>query len=277
MKALILSLLCLLINMTCFADQKITVLDKVSKNGTATMVVPYLDGNTKTDLEANLNNIIDTEASQLVKRAGGNAILTYDVKLNRPSVVSILLKAQGNNVLYKALNLDTTTGREFSLNEFFVNDGEVKELLNNKEILFTDDGIKYPSYANGEFVNKVSYGDLIQYVRISEAGRLFQVARLTENSADKTLHLDESGLVAIKLPSNPSTGYSWQILPAKGVKEIGRSFNMPHLQDQRMGMPGEEILVLVVTGEGNHPVTFQYKRAWEKNYLQSFKVNIEVD
>lgn len=277
MKTILLSLLTLFVTTTCFADQKTTVLDNVSNNGTGKIVAPYLDGALNVDLEANLNKIINEEVAKLVKKAGKNANLSYDVELNRPSLVSIMLKAEGSKTYYKGLNLDLTTGREFTLNDFFVKNEEVKHYMDIKDIIFDDDEVKYPSSPDGAYNNKISYDELIAHVRVGEAGRIFQVARLTDKSADKVLHLDGAGLVAIKLASNPSTGFTWQIAPGKGIKEVGRSFNMPNMHDERVGVPGEEIIVFAVSGKGMHNINFQYKRAWEKSFAQSFKVNIEVD
>lgn len=277
MKKLLLTVCCLLLSATCFADQKTTVLDNVSKNGTGKIIAPYLDGSLSVDLEGNLNKIINEEVSKLVKKAGKNANLTYEVELNRPSLVSIMLKAEGNKTYYKGLNLDLTTGREFTLNDFFVKNEEVKHYMDIKDIVFDEEEVKYPSFPDGVYDNKISYDELINHVRVGEAGRIFQIARLTEKSANKVLHLEGPGLAAIKLPSNPSTGFTWQIVPGKGVKEVGRSFNMPNVNDNRVGVPGEEIIVFSVSGKGSHSITFQYKRAWEKSFIQSLKVDIEVD
>ncbi|MDO4178794.1 MAG: protease inhibitor I42 family protein [Phascolarctobacterium sp.] len=277
MKIFLLSIISLLLAFPCFADQRTTVLDNVSSNGLGKIVSPYIDGSTDTTLEASLNRVIDDEVAKLVKKAGKNASLTYTVMLNRPSLVSILLKAEGNKTVYKGLNLDITTGKEFTLNDFFVNNDSVKDIVEMKNFVLGEKAILHPSSSDGDYDNAIEYGKVLENVRIGEAGRIFQVARLTDKSASKTLHLEGSGLVAIKLASNPSTGFSWQIMPTSGVKEIGRSFNMPNMNDSRTGVPGEEIIVFAVSGEGLHSINLQYKRAWEKSYAQSFMVNIKVD
>lgn len=277
MKTLLLSIFSLILAVPCFADQRTTVLDAVSSNGSGKVVTPYIDGSTDTVMESSLNSIIKEEAQKLVKKAGKNANLSYEITLNRPSLVSLLLKAEGSKTYYKGLNLDITTGKEFTLNDFFVKNDDIKNIVDLKDFVLSENAILYPQNNFANYSNVVDYEKVINNVRVGEAGRIFQVARLTDKSENKTLHLQGAGLVAIKLASNPSTGYSWQIAPSAGVKEAGRSFNMPALTDGRTGVPGEEIIVFAVSGKGMHSINFQYKRAWERSFAQSFKVNIEVD
>jgi len=277
MKKLLLSICCLLLSATCFADQRTTVLDEVSSNGTGKVVMPYIDGSNDVTLEAGLNSIIKEEALKLVKKAGKNASLSYEITLNRPSLVSLVLKAEGSKAYYKGLNLDVTTGREFTLNDFFVKNDNVKDIVSKDDFVLSESAILYPQSNYATYNTAIPYGEVLDSVRVGEAGRIFQVARLTNKSQSKTLHLQGAGLVAIKLASNPSTGYSWQIAPSSGVKEVGRSFNMPALNDGRTGVPGEEIIVFAVSGKGMHNINFQYKRAWEKSFAESFNVKIEVE
>lgn len=277
MKKLLLLICLLLLSANCFADQRTTVLDEISLNGSGKVVLPYIDGSTDAILEAGLNRIIKEEAQGLVKKAGKNASLSYEVTLNRPSLVSLVLKAEGSKTYYKGLNLDITTGKAFSLNDFFVKNENVKNIVSMEDFVLSEAGILYPKVNYAVYDNSIAYDDLLDAVRVSEAGRIFQVARLTDKSQNKTLHLHGAGLAAIKLASNPSTGFSWQIAPSSGVKEVGRSFNMPSLNDGRTGVPGEEIIVFAVKEKGMHEINFQYKRAWERSFAQSFNIKIEVD
>ena len=70
-------------------------------------------------------------AAKLVKEVGGQGSVTYKVMLNRPSLVSLLLEADnGGRKAYAGLNLDLTTGKEFEVTDFFVDNDNVKATMN---------------------------------------------------------------------------------------------------------------------------------------------------
>ena len=93
--------------------------------------------------------------------------------------------------------------------------------------------------------------------------------------AGKTLRLPASGLMALKLDSNPSTGYGWQFsCSSPAVSKVGSSFTIPRGDEERMGAPGVEILVLAVTKPGTYNIRMDYKRSWEKMSLQSFNFTV---
>ena len=63
--------------------------------------------------------------------------------LNRPSLVSLLLEADnGGRKAYAGLNLDLTTGKEFEVTDFFVDNDNVKAALGNYDnVLFGEEGL----------------------------------------------------------------------------------------------------------------------------------------
>ena len=64
--------------------------------------------------------------------------------MNRPSLISVLLKGtNGERTYYRGVNLDLTTGREFTLDDFFFSNEEREKLLGKhpENVLFTDEGI----------------------------------------------------------------------------------------------------------------------------------------
>lgn len=280
MKILVTTLICLCLALPVFADQQTTVLNEQTALGKASASLPYIDGSNDAALEKKVNALVHDVAAKLAKEVGGAGSVSYKVMLNRPSVVSLLLEADnGGRKAYAGLNLDLTTGKEFGVTDFFVDDDNVKAALGNyNNVLFGEAGLYVREWKNAAYSNFVPYGKVLTSMRIGEAGRLLQMAKITEKAAGKTLKLPKSGLVAIKLDSNPSTGYGWEMSCAsKNVAKVGSSFTIPGQQDERVGVPGTEILVLAVTQPGTYNVRMDYKRSWEKMSLQSFNFNIVAE
>ena len=271
MKILLTTLLCLCLSLPVLADQQTTVLTEQTSVGKATATLPYIDGSNSAELEKQANALVRDAAAKLVKEVGGQGSVTYKVMLNRPSLVSLLLEADnGGRKAYAGLNLDLTTGKEFDVTDFFVDNDNVKAALGNYDnVLFGEEGlfVRYSSF--------VPYRDVVTSLRIGEAGRLLQLAKITDKAAGKTLRLPASGLMALKLDSNPSTGYGWQFAcSSPAVSKVGSSFTIPRGDEERMGAPGVEILVLAVTKPGTYNIRMDYKRSWEKMSLQSFNFTV---
>lgn len=86
---------------------------------------------------------MNSKVKDLLAQVGGSGTVSYEVKLNRPSLVGILLKAtNGGRTAYQAVNLDMTTGNEFSIRDFVGEGNAVHEILGAYEgVLFADNGI----------------------------------------------------------------------------------------------------------------------------------------
>ena len=265
-----------------FADQQTTVLSAPVTFSKADGTLPYIDGSNDAVLEKQANNILQDKAKKLLQDVGGQGSISYEVKLNRPSLVGVLLKAENNGrVAYQGVNIDLTSGREFSVSDFYTDSDEFKALLNNSsEILFAERGLYLRAGGQGNYDSFVGYGRLMPYMRIGDAGRLLQIARLTQNAADKVLTVQSGSLMALKLDSNPSSGYRWEVKLDKAaegrIQKVGSSFIMPHSNDDRVGTPGTEILVLTAQAPGECTVTLEYKRPWEKQAVNSFSFKVVI-
>lgn len=279
MKILLTTLLCLALCLPVFADQRTTVLRQDVTLGRAQAALPYIDGSNSVDLEKKANGLIMAAAQDLARQVGGGSV-AYEVTLNRPSLVSVLLVAKnGGASAYRGLNLDLTTGAEFGVTDFFVNNDNVKAALHGYEnVLFSEDGLlcsggKYASYD----ALVVPYSQVLPFMRIGEAGRIMQVAKLTAASSKKTLVLDKGGLIALKLDANPSTGYGWVMsCSSPNVQKVGSSFTIPRAEEERVGVPGTEIVFLAVQQPGTYNIKMEYKRPWEKLSLDSFSFTVIV-
>src|SRR5574344_694529 len=281
MKTFLLICMMLLTFTTAFADQPTTVLTQLEKSKKLTMAVPVIDGANNETLQKNANKILRDSAEALAKKIGGEGQVTYQVKLNRPSLVSILLKADKNGngasavdngmAIYQAVNIDLTSGKTFGLGDFLREGMAVREILPQGfyDVLFADEGIYTNTGANLPYTGYTPYKKLVPLLRISDAGRLVTVWKLTEACADKELAVPAGSLLALKLTANPSTGYKWSSKITGGtgnLYEIGSSFTLPYNTAKGMtGTPGTEILVFAAQTPGTYTVQMSYGRPWEMN------------
>ena len=278
MKILLTTILCLLLCLPALADQQTTVLQEQATLGKASATLPYLDGSNDVEYEKQLNALIRATATKLSKEVGGG-VVSYAVKLNRPSLVSLLLTASnGKQVAYQGLNLDLTTGKEFTVTDFFVDKEQVQQALGDySRVLFAEDGFYLQQEKYGAYDSFVPYNKLLDHMRIGEAGRIMQVARLTAAAGGKTLVLDKPGLLALKLASNPSTGYGWHVSTDSAyVVKVGSTFIIPREEEERqaVGVAGTEILFLNVQQPGTYKVQLEYKRPWERISLEKFSFTV---
>ena len=158
MKILLTTILCLLLCLPALADQRTTVLQEQATLGKASATLPYLDGSNDVEYEKQLNALIRAAATKLSKEVGGGTV-SYAVKLNRPSLVSLLLTASnGNEVAYQGLNLDLTTGKEFTVTDFFVDKEQVQQALGDySRVLFAEDGFYLQQEKYGAYDSFVRY------------------------------------------------------------------------------------------------------------------------
>ena len=278
MKILLTSIILVMLCLPVFADQRTTILEENATIGKAAVTLPYIDGSNDVAYEKQLNALVRETATALIKEVGGGSV-SYEVKLNRPSLVSILMCAtNGSRTVYAGLNLDLTTGKEFTVTDFFVDKEEVQQALGDYErVLFAENGFYLQQEKYGEYRAFVPYAKVLNHMRIGEAGRIMQVARLTNAASGKTLVLDKPGLLALKLNANPSTGYSWQVSASSAaVTKVGSSFTIVREEEAMVGAPGTEIIFLNVQEPGTYTVNMEYKRPWEKPSLDKFGFTVVV-
>lgn len=271
---------------SAFANQPTTVLSQNENSKKLTMSVPVIDGANSEVLQGEANKVLRNTAEQLAKRIDNQGQVSYEVKLNRPSLVSILFKAVSANqeqVLYKAVNLDLTSGKTFGLGDFLQEGMAVREILpaNFYDVLFADEGVYTNSGDLQPYTGYASYKKLAPLMRISEAGRIVTVWKLTQACADKELIVPAGSLLAIKLTSNPSTGNKWSSKISGGtgnLYQIGSTFTLPYNTSKGMtGTPGSEIIVFAAQTPGTYTVQMLYGRPWEMNKgWKNFSFQVKV-
>lgn len=80
----------------------------------------------------------------------------------------------------------------------------------------------------------------------------------------------------IRLVSNPSTAYVWQLQQyPKELQLLGDRYEQ--LQEpQAVGSPVNQIFTFQALEEGNYEVTFVLKRAWESTPIETCRFIVEV-
>ena len=261
----------LLFCQSVFADQPTTVLTEIKDGKQIHMERPVIDGANDEALQRAANNVLRSAADDVADKVGKKGTVTYEVTLNRPSLVSVLLKGSNDKRSYvRAVNIDLTTGREFSLDEFFFGGEEREKLLgkNTENVLFTESGVAFAEKKGAAYDRVFSYQELLPLSRIGDIGRLVTVWKLTENSDGKILTLKQGDLFAFKLNANPSTGFRWVNSvsggPANGIVKAGSSFMISNSQKEQTGTPGLEFQFYAAKLPGTYRLQLSYQRPWEK-------------
>jgi inhibitor of cysteine peptidase len=90
---------------------------------------------------------------------------------------------------------------------------------------------------------------------------------LTEQENGKDLWMDRGDLLVFRLPSNPSTGYSWSVAASKPrllLQQGEASCEIPKSAKGRVGAGGTEVWRFRAERAGTLTLTFSYARVWEK-------------
>ena len=261
----------LLFYQSVFADQPTTVLTELKEAKQIVMEMPFIDGANNEVLQRSANSLLRNAVEDAADKVGKQGNVTYEVTLNRPSLVSVLLKAVNRGrSYYRAVNIELTTGREFTLDDFFFGGEEREKLLgkNADNILFTENGIALAEKKGAAYDRTFSYQNLLPLSRIGDIGRLMSVWKLTENCDGKILTIKQGDMFAYKLAANPSTGFQWVNTvtggPANGIVKTGSSFVIPNSQKEQVGTPGTEFQFFAAKEPGTYQMKLSYQRPWEK-------------
>lgn len=72
--------------------------------------------------------------------------------------------------------------------------------------------------------------------------------------------------LVVRLPSNPSTGYSWSYkVVGDDVLRLDSVSGVTAQADGKVGAPGETVWSFRAQGKGIAQLSYVYTRAWEKN------------
>lgn len=282
-KILLLFLLVFCFATTALANRQITLLARSVDDGPVKGVIPEVDGINDVNMQKSINGVLKMRAYELARELPADVIISYNQFLDKPSVFSVVLKANaGDRTLYKAVNIDVTTGKECVLGDFFRDKEGFERVLDGyQDIVFGDVGVYTRSEKYNAYDRLVPYASLLRFVDIGEAGRLLTVYKVTSAAEGAALHIKAGELAAIKLDSNRSAGYAWELdseSKSSGVIEIGTSYLMPSGKDaSTVGAMGTDIIVIGTDKTGRFSVKLNYKRQWEKYPVSSMQFNLIVE
>lgn len=257
--------LSLALPLSAFAFGHTTLLRQDYSDGKAAGQVPFVDGLKEANLQANLNHLIKEKANALGKEAGGKAVLSYEVTMNRPTLFSIILKAEGDRTVYAGMNLDVTGGKVMEDQDLlYTNSTEYAQYIQGKNYVFAEEGIRVASQSEGPLDTTIPYSKLLKAINVAEGARLLTSYKLDSNGEDMTLDLKPGELVALYMDANPTSGNQWVMVDQSaqpGFVNLGHSFTLPLLNPTgQAGSPGVTILFAGFSQPGDYQIKAVYAK-----------------
>lgn len=82
--------------------------------------------------------------------------------------------------------------------------------------------------------------------------------------------------LGLGLPSNPSTGYTWEVaeIDEKLLHQVGEIEFAP--ESDLLGAPGTQLLRFEAVGAGQTTLTLIYHRPWEKGMEPAREFSVQV-
>ena len=108
-------------------------------------------------------------------------------------------------------------------------------------------------------------------------GKTFTAA---DNGESINLKLNE--IIKIKLESNPTTGYSWNLSDETStaiISLISSDYKTSTPDKGVVGAGGNETLTFKAIAKGNTTIILTYNKSWEEGVeqIETFKLNVTVD
>jgi len=102
---------------------------------------------------------------------------------------------------------------------------------------------------------------------------------LGEANDGERVELAASEVLALRLESNPSTGYVWQVrsLDKDVLIQVGSEFEPPAQGVKAIGAPGTQVLRFLGVSEGTTALDLVYLRPWQRDALKSYSVEVHSE
>ncbi|HMF77970.1 MAG TPA: protease inhibitor I42 family protein [Bryobacteraceae bacterium] len=100
---------------------------------------------------------------------------------------------------------------------------------------------------------------------------------IAQSGNRKIVTLKRGETISIVLPSNQTTGYSWNLTPSSashGLKRLGHKYQAP--STSLPGAGGQDFWTFQAESTGDTNLLFQYTRPWEKNQHAAVNLNVIV-
>ncbi len=101
------------------------------------------------------------------------------------------------------------------------------------------------------------------------------------NQTDENVTVIKTGIgqeFTIELPSNPATGYSWQLisLPTGSIQLQDKTFKLAEEMENVVGAGGYEIWTFMALKKETVDLVFEYKRSWEQQESPADKSQVRI-
>lgn len=103
------------------------------------------------------------------------------------------------------------------------------------------------------------------------------------DKGSKTIQVTKNELFALKIESNPTTGYVWSIENLESINETGllnaissAEYEEKPNPNKLMGIGGYTFFKFQAIAQGRQIMDFIYKRSWEKEINNRIRVIIEI-
>ena len=101
--------------------------------------------------------------------------------------------------------------------------------------------------------------------------RIYEFYILEEGKGEGVFELYEGGIneiplgctALIKLDSNPTTGYSWEMAPNDNIELIQERYIADPIEEEIVGSGGMQILTFLMNNPGETELVLKYVRSWE--------------
>lgn len=282
---MVMFLIMMLVSNVCFASSYNAILQKEVSGEGLKGYYPVLDGLMNEKIQKQINVEIKKHVDNLVKAVGNKGNVSFTLKINKPTIFSVLLKANNNGQkAYDAINMDLATGKECVAKDYFyLNESYYKLLGEKSEFLLAEKGIyfrKDKNDLNGDFSNFVKYTDFASSLNIVNVARYLPVVKITKQVKNNTLVVSEGDFIAIKLETERSAGLNWNFDSSdrSNVFEVGRSYLMSRMEKtDAIIKPDYDIVFIETKKAGKYKVLFTYKHAWEKFVEPSIIFDVVVE
>jgi inhibitor of cysteine peptidase len=113
------------------------------------------------------------------------------------------------------------------------------------------------------------------------SGCTIKVATYTESNNGDNLNLKINDVISIKLESNATTGYKWNLSEENSsgiISLVSSDYTEKENKDNLVGVGGFETFTFKTVSRGSTTLILTYNRPWEKDIQPEkiFKLNISV-
>ena len=100
------------------------------------------------------------------------------------------------------------------------------------------------------------------------------MTQLTEKDNGQTLELNVGDTITVRLSENPTTGYRWAVVDAKGLEQVQSTFE----KGKAVGAGGFRMFQFRASQPGSHAICLKHWREWEGEIsaLTQFEARIIV-